>query len=252
MRKHVIEVCKVAVLGLTTLMLIAGCTLPVAPTPVEESEMVEEITPTKAIATPSSERIRAVERPETGHRAGPLPFNSPIDLAKYDLAQRLGVVVEDVEVLSVKEMEMPAADLGCPGAPKAEAAPTGTVKGQEITFAVGDKEYVYRAHGWRVLPCRPQEVFETMPMLPHRGMTGIPIERAREDLAQRLGVSVEEIEVQAVEAVEWPDASLGCPQPGMMYAQVITPGYRILLQVGGKTYEYHSDRKRVILCQPKG
>jgi len=74
---------------------------------------------------------------------------------------------------------------------------------------------------------------------------------AKEDLAQRLGVAVEEITVLKVEAVEWPDTSLGCPRPGEMYAQVITPGYRIILEVRGNRYEYHSDNqgKRLVLCQ---
>lgn len=34
------------------------------------------------------------------------------------------------------------------------------------------------------------------------------------------------------------DSSLGCPQEGMMYAQVITSGYQFLLSYGGLTYDY--------------
>ena len=53
-----------------------------------------------------------------------------------------------------------------------------------------------------------------------------------------------------VEAVEWRDSSLGCPEPGKAYLQVITPGYLFVLEAGGKTYEYHADRgNRVILCE---
>ncbi|MGA9349783.1 MAG: hypothetical protein WBW48_13395 [Anaerolineae bacterium] len=74
---------------------------------------------------------------------------------------------------------------------------------------------------------------------------------AKEDLAGRLGVALEKITALEVEAVEWPDTSLGCPQPGRMYAQVITPGYRIILKVGGERYEYHSDNegRQLVLCQ---
>ena len=73
---------------------------------------------------------------------------------------------------------------------------------------------------------------------------------AKEDLAERLGVAVGKITVLGAEAVEWPDTSLGCPQPGKMYAQAITPGYRIILKVGGEQYEYHSDRegRQLVLC----
>ena len=87
--------------------------------------------------------------------------------------------------------------------------------------------------------------------------TGVPvppgaetiIELAKADLAKRAGVSTEKIRVVKVEAVEWRDSSLGCPQPGMMYAQVITPGYRVVLSDGQSEYEYHTDRSRsVVLC----
>jgi hypothetical protein len=43
-----------------------------------------------------------------------------------------------------------------------------------------------------------------------------------------------------VRAVEWRDGSLGCAQAGMMYPQVITPGYRIVLSADGVKYEYHT------------
>ena len=53
-----------------------------------------------------------------------------------------------------------------------------------------------------------------------------------------------------MEAVEWSDASLGCPQEGFMYAQVITPGYLIILEAQGEQYEYHTDQTtNVVLCQ---
>lgn len=66
------------------------------------------------------------------------------------------------------------------------------------------------------------------------------IDRAKAELAGTARVSAEQIEVVSVEQVEWSDSSLGCPKGGMMYAQVITPGYKIVLSAGGSTYEFHS------------
>jgi hypothetical protein len=68
------------------------------------------------------------------------------------------------------------------------------------------------------------------------------IEKTKDDLANRLATTKEEISLIEVTGVEWSDSSLDCPQPGMEYLQVITPGYRILLQTNNQFYEYHTNR----------
>lgn len=62
------------------------------------------------------------------------------------------------------------------------------------------------------------------------------------DCADRLGVDVEQVRVVLAVDVTWPDASLGCPQPGRLYAQVLTPGMLVELEVDGVRYEYHARR----------
>ena len=75
------------------------------------------------------------------------------------------------------------------------------------------------------------------------------LEAAKKDLARRLGVKEESIQLlDAIEEVTWPDSSLGCPEPGKLYAQILTPGYRLKLQSGGKVYEYHATKNLVKLC----
>ena len=71
------------------------------------------------------------------------------------------------------------------------------------------------------------------------------VDMAKQDLSERLNIPVENIQLVKEEAVKWPDTSLGYPEKGMMYAQVITPGFKIILKAGDKIYEYHSDYKRV-------
>jgi hypothetical protein len=76
------------------------------------------------------------------------------------------------------------------------------------------------------------------------------IGRAITDLIERLGISEDQVRVIDVKEVAWPDASLGCPQPGRAYAQVTTPGYWILLEASGGQYPYHTDMDiNVFLCQ---
>lgn len=75
------------------------------------------------------------------------------------------------------------------------------------------------------------------------------VEQARADLSRRLGLPAASFEVRRASAVEWPDSSLGCPKPGFMYSQIVTPGYLIVLTTNNREYEYHSDASRVILCE---
>ena len=56
------------------------------------------------------------------------------------------------------------------------------------------------------------------------------------------GIPKDEIEFASSEGVDWPDTSLGNPQPGMMYAQVVTPGWRLFLDARGQRYQYHTNR----------
>lgn len=73
------------------------------------------------------------------------------------------------------------------------------------------------------------------------------IEKAKEDLTQRAVISMSQIQVVEATEVEWPNSSLGCPQPGMSYLEVITPGYRIALEANGTQYEYHSNKSTLIV-----
>lgn len=68
-----------------------------------------------------------------------------------------------------------------------------------------------------------------------------------EELAQRLSIPIHQISLAEIEEAEWSDSSLDCPQPGMSYLQVITPGYRILLEADGNLYEYHSNKDSYII-----
>ena len=68
------------------------------------------------------------------------------------------------------------------------------------------------------------------------------IEKAKEDLAQRLSIPTNDISLVEAKAVVWPDGSLGCPQPDMMYAQVLTPGYLVKLKYDSRDFEYHAGK----------
>ena len=76
------------------------------------------------------------------------------------------------------------------------------------------------------------------------------VDQAVADLASRLKIDASKIDTVSAQAMSWPDGSLGCPQPGMVYTQVMVDGSLIQLSVNGMAYSYHSGGSRApFLCQ---
>lgn len=70
--------------------------------------------------------------------------------------------------------------------------------------------------------------------------------------AARAGVAEAQVVVRGAEAIQFPDGSLGCPQPGMMYTQMVVPGYRVVVEAGGRTFDYRSARGgEPSICEPR-
>lgn len=78
------------------------------------------------------------------------------------------------------------------------------------------------------------------------------VDRARSDLAQRLGASESEIAEQSIGDQDFPDAALGAPREDEMSAQVITPGWRILFTARGQAYEYRANARQLRLVNFNG
>ncbi|TDG11415.1 hypothetical protein E2F43_18715 [Seongchinamella unica] len=66
------------------------------------------------------------------------------------------------------------------------------------------------------------------------------VAQAIADLTVRESMSPDDIELVSFESVTWPDASLGCPHPGMRYRQVPVDGARIILRSKLGLSTYHS------------
>jgi hypothetical protein len=72
---------------------------------------------------------------------------------------------------------------------------------------------------------------------------------AKESLAQEFKVRTDQIQIKAIKAVVWSDSSLGCPQIGITYTQVLTSGFLVRLEAQEQQYLYHTDENwTVILC----
>ena len=90
--------------------------------------------------------------------------------------------------------------------------------------------------------------------------TSSPTAQAREALISARRMLLDSLTVRyphpivtSFEPMEWRDAGLGCPRPGMMYAQVITPGFRLVFEHQGERHEYHTnqDGSTVVKCETK-
>lgn len=78
------------------------------------------------------------------------------------------------------------------------------------------------------------------------------VQRAKSDLAKRLGVGESEVADISVSETDFPNMSLGAPATDEMAAQMISTGWKIKLSAGGKDYEYRADKYQLRLCGFKG
>jgi hypothetical protein len=69
---------------------------------------------------------------------------------------------------------------------------------------------------------------------------------AKLDLSLKTGADIEDIKTVSVEEINFSDASMGVREPGVEYAQVVTPGLIIMLESDGEEFEYHASGARVI------
>jgi hypothetical protein len=104
------------------------------------------------------------------------------------------------------------------------------------------------------LPITVKEEVEVMPTISVPSSLQKLVDQAVHNLAERLDIDAEQIEVVEARAVVWPDGSLDCPQPGMAYIQVLQEGVLIRLRVGKRVYNYHGGGGRApFFCEnPKG
>jgi len=70
-------------------------------------------------------------------------------------------------------------------------------------------------------------------------------EKARKDLAKRLGINESQVSERSVADTDFPDMALGAGAADEMSGQMITRGWKIQLEASGKTYEYRADKNQL-------
>ena len=161
--------------------------------------------------------------------------------------QATGAASDAITVVSTEEMEWSDASLGCPD-PDTMYAQVIT-PGYLIVLETGGNSFNYHTGlnpEGPLVQCTEDgapaavAMVEIAPQIVVEDPLSRLVERATEDLMQATSAASDEITVVSTEEVEWSDTSLGCPEPDGMYAQMITPGYLIVLEAGGESYKYHT------------
>lgn len=205
-------------------------------------------------ATPLA--VRGPEPPETTEQAA-------VALAKQALSRSLGVPEEKLEAGAVTPARWPDASLGCTGA--AASSEKVLVRGFRVSLRLEGTVHQVHVGAGRAVVCGPglkvaeapkpaaseDAGAETRPVLPPPASESRRklVAQAKDDLARRLSVPAQEIDLVEMQDVVWPDSSLGCPQPGRAYTQVTREGYRIGLRAGKRIFEYHSGGGAPFLCE---
>jgi hypothetical protein len=168
-------------------------------------------------------------------------------LAIDTLAAELGLPRDQIVVESVNAVEWRDSSLGCPQ--PGNSYLDVITPGYKVTLRAAGQLHVVHEAGERAIVCRKAKG-------PGGGATpkglgfGLQMAAARKDLSSRLGVPPEEIEFVSRAKKTWNDSSLGCPEPGMQYMQVITDGSVLTFRHGERQFTYHADDNHAIPCPP--
>lgn len=228
-------------------LVISGCN-PVLPAGAVQPTPTEIIMPASPLSTGSDA----------------LDLSPQIEQARQDLAARLALAADAIEVVEAKAVVWPDGSLGCPQPDM--VYPQVLQDGFLVVLRANGQLYEYHGGGdGASFLCEAESTNRTRSVQPAVAPitatqaisitlpTNPVVVQAMKDLARRLAVRVEQIHVVKAEAVTWPDAGMGCPQPGMAYRQVQQDGMLIVLEVDGTVYNYHSGGVRPpFLCENPG
>jgi len=69
------------------------------------------------------------------------------------------------------------------------------------------------------------------------------------NLANQIDIPVDQIKLESIEAVNWPDTGMDCLELGTVVEHQVLPGYRITLSVNDLIFTYHTDTlTKMVLC----
>jgi hypothetical protein len=130
------------------------------------------------------------------------------------------------------------------------AAPTSSIKAQNSTGAEDFRAPIHRQQDMQTTPT-PVLLVTADPKNPYLKDDNV-VKSAINDLAKRLRINPDEIELVSIVYEDLPAGSLGCPllQKNQGKIPALVHGKIILLRWNGQEYEYHSHAGQVVFCSP--
>jgi hypothetical protein len=168
--------------------------------------------------------------------------------ARHLLAETLKVAEENIEITKVEPKTWNDSRLGC-GNPQSLAMQVIT-DGFAVSLRANGREHSVHVAGSNAVVCDRSALTRKDARATHARGLDVMMEKARQDLAKRLGVESVTIRIAGMKPQQWENSAMECPiadeaiQPGPLR------GYRISLQHQSRIYTYHTDMKTVRPCPP--
>jgi hypothetical protein len=220
---------------------------PPTPTP---TPLLIDTTPTPT-DLPSASALGAVPT-EAITSVIPAAAQAMIDQTMRDLAAQPGVNPEDIRLLSLDAFSWRDESWGCPARYEEGYTASTVTPGYRIVFSAGPRAYVYhtdRLETFFVCETRTWLAVEGEP-IPLDPIEESMVELSARDAAKHFEVPESDVRLVSLVMVDWPDSSVGCPKPNADYAEVSTPGYRMVFRAGQDTLIYHTSIRDVVRCTP--
>lgn len=169
--------------------------------------------------------------------------------ARRALAEHLKITPEDVVVTRIEPRTWSDSSMGC-GRPGTMAL-TVITEGYAVSLRAQDREHEVHVSAAGAVICDHGSAIrrDSARSANARGLD-VMMERARQDLAQRLGVEASTIRLAGMQPQRWPDSGLGCPRSGESVQAGPVDGFKLTLKHAARVYTYHTDRKDVRPCPP--
>jgi len=162
------------------------------------------------------------------------------------LAERLKIGPGEISIVAVEPRTWSDSSMGCrqPGT----VALTVITPGYAVSLSAQGREHRVHVSDTAVVVCDQRLIRRDATGVSNARGLDVVMERARQDLARRLGVEPSSIRLAGMQPHRWSDGSLGCPRAGETVQAGPVDGFKLTLRHAGRVYTYHTDRHQLRPC----